>query len=238
VDSGELSRALALVEAAERELAVFAEFDFKAVLVSMKASGIADTIRANRILASRTGAPLHIGLTEAGPLVAGVARSTAALYSLLCGGIGDTIRVSLSDVMENEVIAGREILNAVRDGILAAADGEAAGFRRGPPGVTIVSCPRCGRNSFDTHGFTRRWMDRLYALDENLIVAIMGCAVNGPGEGRHADLGITGAGDKVLLFRRGEVIRTVSAAEADQAFAEELEKLTGGEEGRGRLEQL
>jgi (E)-4-hydroxy-3-methylbut-2-enyl-diphosphate synthase len=239
VDSGELSRALALVEAAERELAFFEKFNFKAVLVSMKASGIADTIEANRILASRTDAPLHIGVTEAGPLIAGVVRNAAALYSLLCGGIGDTIRVSLSDTMENEVIAGREILNAVGDGILAVnggaaapADGKTAepGFHRIPPGVTVISCPRCGRNSFDTHGFTRRWMDRLYALDKNLTVAVMGCPVNGPGEGRHADLGITGVGDKVLLFRRGEVIRTVDAAEADKAFAEELEHLTGGKQ--------
>ncbi|MDR2184073.1 MAG: flavodoxin-dependent (E)-4-hydroxy-3-methylbut-2-enyl-diphosphate synthase, partial [Treponema sp.] len=236
VDSGELGRALALVEAAERELAIFEDFNFKMVLVSMKASGVADTIEANRILASRTGVPLHIGVTEAGPLIAGVVRNTAALYSLLCEGIGDTIRVSLSDTMENEVIAGREILNAVGNSILAAGDGAAAGkaagpgFCRIPPGVTVVSCPRCGRNSFDTHGFTRRWMNRLYALDKNLTVAIMGCPVNGPGEGRHADLGITGAGDKVLLFRRGEVIRTVNAADADKAFAEELEHLTGGKQ--------
>jgi (E)-4-hydroxy-3-methylbut-2-enyl-diphosphate synthase len=245
VDSGELSRALALVEAAERELAFFKEFNFQAVLVSMKASGIADTIEANRILASRTDVPLHIGVTEAGPLIAGVVRNTAALCSLLGGGIGDTIRVSLSDTMENEVIAGREILNAVIDSSMSAvsngvktaggdtaADGktEEPGFRRAAPGVTIVSCPRCGRNSFDTHSFTRRWMDRLYALDKNLTVAIMGCPVNGPGEGRHADLGITGVGDKVILFRRGQVIGTASAAEADEAFAKELEHLSGGGE--------
>jgi (E)-4-hydroxy-3-methylbut-2-enyl-diphosphate synthase len=251
VDSGGLGRAPALVEAAERELAFFEEFNFNAVLVSMKASGVADTIEANRILAARTGAPLHIGVTEAGPLIAGVVRNTAALCSLLCEGIGDTIRVSLSDTMENEVIAGREILNAAGSGIKAALDGalaagngaaavsrggtaEAAGetagpvFSRSPPGVTLVSCPRCGRNSFDTHGFTRRWMNRLYALDKNLTVAVMGCPVNGPGEGRHADLGITGVGDKVLLFRHGKVIRTVDAAGADKAFAEELKHLTGG----------
>jgi (E)-4-hydroxy-3-methylbut-2-enyl-diphosphate synthase len=92
-------------------------------------------------------------------------------------------------------------------------------------GVKIVSCPRCGRAGFDTHGFTARWQSRFYAMDRDITVAIMGCAVNGPGEARHADLGITGAGDKVLIFRRGEVVRTISAAEADVAFQEELEKL-------------
>jgi (E)-4-hydroxy-3-methylbut-2-enyl-diphosphate synthase len=91
-------------------------------------------------------------------------------------------------------------------------------------GVSIISCPRCGRNGFDTHGFTQRWLPRLYSLDKNITVAIMGCAVNGPEEARHADLGITGAGDKVLLFRRGKVVRTINAQEADEAFGEELER--------------
>ncbi|MDR2078187.1 MAG: flavodoxin-dependent (E)-4-hydroxy-3-methylbut-2-enyl-diphosphate synthase, partial [Treponema sp.] len=88
-----------------------------------------------------------------------------------------------------------------------------------------VSCPRCGRNSFDTHGFTEKWREYLYSLDKDITVAVMGCAVNGPGEARHADLGITGAGNKVLLFRAGRLIRTMDAAEADAAFREELEKL-------------
>nr|WP_148257913.1 (E)-4-hydroxy-3-methylbut-2-enyl-diphosphate synthase [Leadbettera azotonutricia] len=215
VDSGSLDRAEALVQAAERELAIFKEHHFDNALVSMKASGIADTIRANRLLAARTDAPLHVGVTEAGPLVAGVVRNSAALLTLLGDGIGDTVRVSLSDTMENEVIAAREILGAVAD--LQGKD------KTG--GVRIVSCPRCGRNGFDTHGFTARWLNRLYSLDKDITVAIMGCVVNGPGEARHADLGITGAGDKVLIFRRGEVIRTINAAEADGAFEEELKKL-------------
>jgi (E)-4-hydroxy-3-methylbut-2-enyl-diphosphate synthase len=121
--------------------------------------------------------------------------------------------------MEKEVIAGREILRTV---------GELAGSNAGevsPLGVRIVSCPRCGRSGFDTHGFTERWQSRLYAMDKNITVAVMGCAVNGPGEARHADLGITGEGDKVLLFRKGEVTRTIDAAEADAAFEGELNGL-------------
>jgi len=218
-EEGDEARAFALVEAAERELALCNEFNVINVVVSMKASGIADTIRANQIFAARTDTPLHIGVTEAGPLAAGAARSGAALAVLLAEGIGDTLRVSLSDSMENEVVAAREICNAAAQ--IAALNGTTASrLRRG--GVTVISCPRCGRHRFDTHGFTNRWLPRLYALDRDLTVAIMGCEVNGPEEARHADVGITGSGDKVLIFRRGAVVRTVCADEADAVFSEEL----------------
>jgi (E)-4-hydroxy-3-methylbut-2-enyl-diphosphate synthase len=215
-----MDQAEALAEAAERELAVFQKFGFDKVLVSMKASSVADTIKANRILAERSNIPLHIGVTEAGPLIAGVARNAVALHTLLGEGIGDTIRVSLSDTMENEVIAGREILR-----ILGEAGTETAARTSKAGGVSIISCPRCGRNGFDTLAFTERWREYLYTLDKNVTIAVMGCAVNGPGEARHADLGITGVGNRVLIFRRGKVIRTIDAPEADDAFREELEKL-------------
>jgi (E)-4-hydroxy-3-methylbut-2-enyl-diphosphate synthase len=218
------SLAEAMVEAAMREIAIFEEFGFRNYLVSMKASGIADTISANQILAAKTDVSLHLGVTEAGPLVVGVSRSAAALSTLLAEGIGDTVRVSLSDTVENEVIAAREICNAAAE--LASLSGNektAARLRRG--GVTVISCPRCGRYGFDTQGFTGRWLSRLYALDLNITIAIMGCEVNGPQEARHADLGISGSGNKVLIFRHGEVVRTVSADEADAAFAEELGRL-------------
>jgi (E)-4-hydroxy-3-methylbut-2-enyl-diphosphate synthase len=219
-----MDRTHALVEAAMREVAIFEEFGFCNYLVSMKASEIADTVRVNRIFADRSSVPLHIGVTEAGPLIAGVARSSVALALLLAEGIGDTIRVSLSDTVENEVIAAREICNAAAE--MASLAGEArtaARLQRG--GVTVISCPRCGRYGFDTHGFSSRWLSRLYGLDKTITVAIMGCEVNGPEEARHADLGITGSGNKVLIFRHGEVVRTVTAAEADEAFATELESL-------------
>jgi len=207
----------ALAQAAQRELEVFEEFGFDNYLVSMKASGIADTIKANRILARRVDCPLHLGVTEAGPLTAGVARNTAALLTLLTEGIGDTIRVSLSDSMENEVIAAREI-------IMAASE-LSGGERLKSRGVRIVSCPRCGRHGFDTHGFTGRWMERLYSLDKDITVAVMGCEVNGPEEAKHADIGITGAGEKVLIFKHGRITRTVLPAEADKAFEEELDRI-------------
>jgi (E)-4-hydroxy-3-methylbut-2-enyl-diphosphate synthase len=224
-----MDRALALVEAAERELAVFDEFGFTNVVVSMKASNLADTIKANRLLAQRIDTPMHIGVTEAGPLVAGASRSGAALSLLLAHGIGDTLRVSLSDSMENEIIVAREICSAAAE--IAAINGDPAGeamkamtARLKRTGVNLVSCPRCGRHGFDTHGFCNRWMNRLYALDRTITVAVMGCEVNGPEEARHADIGITGSGGKVLIFRRGVIVRTVTAAEADAAFEEELTK--------------
>jgi (E)-4-hydroxy-3-methylbut-2-enyl-diphosphate synthase len=215
---GGKNTAQALVCAAEREIAVFKEYGFDNFLVSMKASGIADTIEANRILAQRTDAPLHLGVTEAGPLAAGIAASAAALTALLTEGIGDTVRVSLSDTVENEVIAAREIIRA-------ASQMAGGNERLAAKGVKIVSCPRCGRHNFDTHGFTNRWMEKLYRLEKDVTVAVMGCEVNGPQEAKHADLGITGAGDKILIFKRGNIVRTVSRAEADTAFDEELQSL-------------
>jgi (E)-4-hydroxy-3-methylbut-2-enyl-diphosphate synthase len=216
VDAGTLDRAEALVAAAERETAVFRDFGFENFLVSMKASSQAETVRANRIFAGRNDIPLHIGVTEAGPLIAGVVRNAVALHALLEEGIGGTLRVSLSDTMENEVIAGREILGAAA---------ESMGRGREDRGIVIISCPRCGRSCFDTHAFTERWMSRLYSMKKNITVAVMGCAVNGPEEAKHADLGITGAGGNAVIFRRGRVIRTIAGNEADAAFAEELDRL-------------
>jgi (E)-4-hydroxy-3-methylbut-2-enyl-diphosphate synthase len=203
-------RAAALVEAAERELSIFGDFGFGEVLVSMKASDIETTVRANEAFAARHPIPLHLGLTEAGPLIPGVVRTAFAFERLLGRGIGATIRVSLSDSEEYEVIAGREILCALGLG------GEA---------ITLVSCPRCGRNTFDTHAFTERWRDRLYSIRKKATIAVMGCVVNGPGEGKHADLGICGSGDKVMIFRGGKILRTVPPENADREFGEALDGL-------------
>lgn len=207
-ESADLSAAL--VKAAEDELEILESLGFSDVVVSMKASDPAVTVEANRRFARTHDCPLHLGVTEAGPLIPGVARSAIAMADLLRDGIGSTVRVSLSDTVENEVIAAREILAAI-------------GLKR--KGITLVSCPRCGRHVFDTHAFTARWQERLYALDRTATIAVMGCAVNGPGEARHADLGITGAGEWVVLFRHGEIIRKVKPEDADKAFEEELAKL-------------
>lgn len=207
-------RSLALTETAEREVAIFDEFSFSRVIVSMKASSVEETVRCNEEFARKHAIPLHIGVTEAGPLIGGIVKSTLAFSRLLSENIGATVRVSLSDSMENEIIAGREILTE-------------CGKRKG--GVRIVSCPRCGRNGFDVHSFVSRWQHELLSMEKDITVAIMGCVVNGPGEGKHADIGITGAGDSILIFRHGEVVRTVSAVDgfsaSDKAFREELNKL-------------
>jgi len=206
----ESDAAIAALKAAEREIEVLESMDFRDIVVSLKMNKPEDVQRANEVFAERFPYPLHLGVTEAGPLVAGIVRNTAALVPLLKRGIGSTIRVSLSDSMENEVIAGKEILACVADQY---------------QGVRIVSCPRCGRASFDTHAFTQRWAQKLYSLNATISIAVMGCIVNGPGEARHADLGITGAGNSVLIFKHGAIIRKISAGEADKAFQEELDKL-------------
>lgn len=202
--------AAACLAAAEREIAVFEGLSFSEIVVSMKLNEPSSVESANRLFAEKFDYPLHLGVTEAGPLISGIARNTAALVPLLKDGIGATIRVSLSDSMESEVIAAREIITC-------------AGLRT--EGVRIVSCPRCGRASFDPHAFLARWSDRLYSLKKPLEVAIMGCVVNGPGEAKHADLGITGAGDFILIFKKGEIARKVPFADADRAFEEELNSL-------------
>lgn len=207
VAAGQMSRALALSETAARESSVFDELNFDQFVVSMKASSVQETIDANEDFASRFEIPLHVGVTEAGPLITGVVKSTLAFSHLLNEEIGNTIRVSLSSSPENEVITGLEILRE-------------CGKRQG--GVKLVSCPRCGRLGFDVHAFMDRWQNKLLSMKKDITVAVMGCVVNGPGEGKHADLGIAGAGGKAVLFKKGVIVATVDEKDADAAFEKEL----------------
>lgn len=192
ISSGELLkiRSEALAEAAARETEIFESLNFKNAAVSIKSSAVAETILANELFAARFDNPLHLGVTEAGPLIGGIIKSTLAFSHLLKEGIGSTIRVSLSDSCENEIIAGKEILTE-------------CGKRSG--GIRIVSCPRCGRKGFDVQGFVERWQAKLLSEKKDITVAIMGCVVNGPGESKYADLGITGAEDSVILFKHGKI---------------------------------
>lgn len=210
VENNKLSRAEALAETAAREAEVFEEFKFDQYVVSMKASSVEETVLSNEAFARKYNIPLHIGVTEAGPLITGVVKSTLAFSKLLNEGIGSTIRVSLSSTPENEVITGREILHE-------------CGLRKG--GVTLISCPRCGRLGFDVHSFVDRWQNRLLSMDKDVTIAVMGCIVNGPGEGKHADLGIAGAGDKAIIFKKGKIIQTIEAKDADNVFEQELKSL-------------
>jgi len=204
-------KALAMVKAAEEELELLAPLNFHDVVFSLKSSGLEDTVRANEIFAERCDYPLHLGVTEAGSLIPGIVKSSVAFYRLLSRGIGDTIRVSLADSPENEVLAGKEILRT-------------AGFMS--RGISIVSCPRCGRATFDgEHRFLRRVTEYCETLDRQGTIAVMGCVVNGPGEARDADLGISGVGNQVIIYRSGQVLKKVEASRAWEAFKEEIDRL-------------
>ena len=207
IAAGQITRAQGLCETAAREAQIFEKYNFDQYVVSMKSSDVNETIQCNQFYAQKFNNPLHLGVTEAGPLIGGIVKSSIAFSTLLAKGIGDTIRVSLSSSPENEVIAGINILKE-------------CGKR--PRGVNLVSCPRCGRIGFDVHSFVDRWQKRLLAMDKNITVAVMGCVVNGPGEGKHADLGITGTADKVIIFKKGKIVQTVDAKYADKVFEEEL----------------
>lgn len=198
---GEPDKGRAMVAAAEAEIDLLERSQFRNAVFSLKSSDVDATIRANTEFSSRYDYPLHLGLTEAGPLIPGLVKSSVALVRLLEAGIGATIRVSLSGPCEDEVYAAMEILAA-------------AGLSRG--GVRIVSCPKCARASFDVHAFLEEVGPWLRSCRRSATVAVMGCVVNGPEEAKHADFGITGAGKYALLFKKGNVERRVAK---DEAFA-------------------
>ncbi|MDC7223626.1 MAG: flavodoxin-dependent (E)-4-hydroxy-3-methylbut-2-enyl-diphosphate synthase [Spirochaetales bacterium] len=208
---GAENRAAAMVQAAEKQLDILEKLKFDQAVVSLKSSDVEICRTANRLFAERYDYPLHLGVTEAGPLIPSLVKSTLVLGDLLREGIGDTIRISISDSPFKEIMAGRELLANLG---LAAV-----------PHVNLVSCPKCGRTTFDTHKFAEEIEASLYGINKNLTIAVMGCVVNGPGEAQHADLGITGMGDKVALFRKGEIIGRAPLCQAKEAFMEELSKL-------------
>lgn len=210
IAQGIISRAEGLCETAVREAEIFEDLKFDQYVVSMKSSDVKETIDCNRFYAKKYNNPLHLGVTEAGPLIGGIVKSSIAFSTLINEGIGDTIRVSLSSSPENEVVAGLNILKE-------------CGKRK--QGVNLVSCPRCGRIGFDVHSFVDRWQNRLLSMDKQITVAVMGCVVNGPGEGRHADLGIAGTKDKVIIFKKGKIVHTIDAKDADKVFEEVLNSL-------------
>jgi len=214
-----LLKAKLMAEVAFRELEILDSIGFGNALVSIKASSVKETILANEVFRAKRNEPLHLGVTEAGPLVSGIVKSAIAFSKLLEEGIGETIRVSLSDTMENEVLAAREILSE-------------CGKRENC--LKLVSCPRCGRRGFDVHSFVARWQHRLFAIKKDITVAIMGCVVNGPGEASVADLGITGSPEMVVIFKKGVPVRTIKLKDVskemrdtiiDEAFEKELNEL-------------
>jgi (E)-4-hydroxy-3-methylbut-2-enyl-diphosphate synthase len=201
----------ALVASAQRELAYFAEVGFDDVKISVKSSNVPVMIGAYRLLADTVDYPLHLGVTEAGPLPGGLVKSTAGIATLLAEGIGDTIRYSLTADPVEEAKAGRQLL-------------EAMGLRE-RKGLDLIACPSCGRAEVDVIRVAREAMEALEARSIPLQVAVMGCVVNGPGEARDADLGIAAGRGKGHLFVRGKVVRVVPEAEMVAALVDEAERI-------------
>ena len=207
----------ALAESALRHIRLLEKFDFNDVVAAVKSSDAGTMIRAARLLAARCDYPLHLGVTEAGTARYGVLKSAVGIGSLLCDGIGDTIRVSLTDDPVREVKEGRALLGAL---------GLDPRNR-----IRLVSCPTCGRTKIDLIGLTGALEERLSALSVSrpLTVAVMGCAVNGPGEAREADVGIAGGDGEALLFRHGEIVKKLPEDGLIDALIAEIERL-GAEE--------
>ncbi len=200
----------ALCDSALYHAALLEKFDFDQIILSMKSSNVAFMKEAYEIAAEKCSYPLHLGVTEAGTERMGLIKSAAGIGSLLLDGIGDTIRVSLTDDPVKEVYAARDILKAL-------------GLREF--GVKFVSCPTCGRTKIDLIGLAKQAEERLKDCKKNITVAIMGCAVNGPGEAAEADIGIAGGDGVGLLFKKGKIFKKVSEQDLLDTLIEEIEKL-------------
>lgn len=195
-----------MVKSAEGHVKILEDLNFDLIKVSLKSSDVSTTIDAYKLFSEKYNYPLHIGLTEAGTLKGGLVKSSVGIGSLLSQGIGDTIRVSLTENPIEEVHAGYAILKALN-------------LRK--HGVNFVSCPTCGRTQIDLIGLAKKVEEKFKDLDANITIATMGCAVNGPGEASHADFGIAGGIKEGYIFRKGEVIAKVP----ENQLLDELEKL-------------
>ena len=199
----------ALVESAFQHLELLEKFGFYDTCVSMKSSTVPTMVQAARLFRSKCDYPLHIGVTETGPVRMGLMKSAMGIGALLLDGIGDTIRVSLTDDPVEEVYAAKDILKA-------------AGLRK--EGVNIISCPTCGRTKIDLIGLVNRVDEALKNCNKPITVAVMGCIVNGPGEAREADIGIAGGDGCGMLFEKGEQIMKLPYDELLPALLKRIEE--------------
>ena len=200
----------ALVESAFEHLELLEKFGFYDTCVSMKSSAVPTMVQACRLFRQRCDYPLHIGVTETGPVKQGLVKSAMGIGALLLDGIGDTIRVSLTDDPVQEIYAAKDILKA-------------AGLRK--EGVNIVSCPTCGRTQIDLIGLVNRVDEALKDCDKPITVAVMGCVVNGPGEAREADIGIAGGDGFGMIFEKGVQIAKLPYDELLHALLERIDQL-------------
>ena len=200
----------ALVESAFGHIRLLNKFDFDDICISVKCSSVPVTMRAYQLLHERTDYPLHLGVTEAGTPKMGVMKSAMGIGGLLCLGIGDTFRVTLTADPVEEIAAAKDILKA-------------AGLRK--EGVNLIACPTCGRTKIDLIAIADEVEHRLEGCTKPITVAVMGCVVNGPGEASAADVGIAGGDGEGLLFRKGQVLRKVPQEHLVDALMDEIEKL-------------
>ncbi len=218
VNSGSLERNLVekyggvtaegLVESALDKVAMLEQFDFHDIVISIKSSDVMMCVKAHELIATKTDYPLHVGITEAGTIRSGNIKSSLGLGMILSRGIGDTIRVSLTAAPVEEIVTAKLILRTL-------------GLRKG--GIEVVSCPTCGRTKIDLIGLAEQVETMVAGYDLPIKVAVMGCAVNGPGEAKEADLGIAGGNGEGLVFRKGEIVRKVPESELLSALREEIE---------------
>lgn len=202
--------AQAMVESAFGHIALLNRFDFDDICVSLKSSDVRTTIRAYQLMSQQSTYPLHLGVTEAGTPKMGLLKSAAGIGGLLAQGIGDTFRVTLTADPVEEVYAARDLLRAI-------------GLRK--EGPELIACPTCGRTRIDLIELANRVEERLKTVDKPITVAVMGCAVNGPGEASAADVGIAGGDGEGLLFRKGEIVKKVPQEQLLDALFELIEEL-------------
>ena len=199
-----------LVESALHNVRILEKEGVSNIVISVKASSVPLTVAAYTLLSRRCGYPLHIGVTEAGTEEMAVVKSSAALGALLLSGIGDTMRVSITDDPVKEIYAARRILRAV---------GLDKNF------VDVISCPTCGRCMWNSMELAKKITAKVEHIQKPLKVAVMGCVVNGPGEAKDCDIGIAGAQDYCVIFKGGEIIKKIPSAQAEEIFTAEIEKL-------------
>ncbi|MFA5097863.1 MAG: flavodoxin-dependent (E)-4-hydroxy-3-methylbut-2-enyl-diphosphate synthase [Candidatus Margulisiibacteriota bacterium] len=200
----------ALVESALNHAHILKRLDFEDIVISIKSTDVPKTIRAYELLSSKVNYPLHIGITESGLPGKGTIKSAVGIGALLSRGIGDTLRVSLTGDPAEEVRVGLDILRSLN---------------LYSKGVTIISCPTCGRLSYDLVKVAKEVEERTRHIEVPLKIAIMGCAVNGPGEAAEADLGLAGGQGEALLFRKGEIIKKVKEADMVEELLKEIESM-------------
>lgn len=200
----------ALVESALYHAALLEKFDFNNIVISIKSSNVENMVKAYTLASEKCDYPLHLGVTEAGTSRMGIVKSSIGIGSLLLNGIGDTIRVSLTDDPVKEIAAANDILKAI-------------GLKK--DSVQIVSCPTCGRTKIDLISLASKVEEALQNCKKPLKVAVMGCVVNGPGEAREADIGIAGGDGCAMIFKKGEILRKVPEDQVVEQLLSEIDKM-------------